>query len=237
FLEQEFVSYLDLTAKTSHFSDPAYIELLERIKGTYSERRASEGSSFGIEPDRSPFGEAILAQNTSSLLVMTVAQMQPVEGHPLGEPHEALMGPLFFESISGDASAAGSRLFMVPTNCSNPELAWEFIKFSIAPLDEANGETASTAYYKVGEGNRFPISRANLAAFAEYGQTFGNADFDACLTKLEARIEEIHETFNYTFNASDVIFPLHEQFFDYGTITAEECAKQMDDRLYLYLNE
>ncbi|MDO4356843.1 MAG: ABC transporter substrate-binding protein [Clostridia bacterium] len=236
-LEMEFNSYVDLTAKTSHFSDPAYIELLERVRGTYSERRVSEGATISNEPDRSPFGEAILAQSTSSLFLEMIAMMQPAQGHPLGQPHEALMGPLVFESISGKAFAGGSQLFMVPKSCSNPELAWEFIKFCIAPLDEENGEDPNTAFYKAGQGKFFPISRANLKAFAEYRQISGNADFDACLAKLEARIEEIRELHVYTLNASIVIYPLHEQYFDYGTITAEECAKQMDDRLYLYLNE
>ncbi len=236
-LEMEFSSYVDMNEKTSHFSDPSFIKLLERTKAIHSERRMSDGSSLSYEPKRSPFGEAILAQNTASLLLQTVANLGPTEGHPLAEPHEALMGPLVFESMNGGAFVNGTRLIMVPTSCSNPELAWEFIKFSIAPLNEENGEDPNTSYYKTGDGKKFPISKANLAAFAEYYQTFGNADFDTCLAKLEARIEEIRELYIYTLTAHRVIYPIHEQYFDYGTITAEECAKQMDDRLFLYLNE
>ena len=133
--------------------------------------------------------------------------------------------------------AYANRLLMVPTSCSNPELAWEFIKFCISPLDEENGEDPSTAHYKADVTKSFTISRANLAAFAEHFRSFGNADFDTCLTKLEARIAEINDLYIYTMNARIVVEPLLVQFYDYGTITAEECARQMDERLFLYLNE
>lgn len=236
-LNAEFYDHVDMKEKTSHFSDPDFIELLERTKGIYSKRRMADGSELNIIPDDSPFARAILERDTSSLLMDTTAMLQPLQGGTLAEPPEGLMGPLVFESTSGGASAAGSRLIMVPKSCSNPELAWEFIKFSIAPLDEENGETAGTSYLEAAGMKTFPISKANLAAFTKYYGVFGDANFDNYLAKLEARIEEIHELSIYTLNASIVVSSILEQFFDYGTITAEECAKQMDERLYLYLNE
>lgn len=235
-LEKEFIEYVDLNEKTSHFSDPAYIELLERTKKVYS-RRMSDGASIAITPDYSAFGMAILEQSTSSLLVETNATLEHVEGGTLAEPHEGLVGPLFFTSMNGGSMAYANRLLMVPTSCSNPELAWEFIKFCIAPLNEENGEEPATALYKADVTKSFTISRANLAAFAKHFCSFGNADFDACLTKLEARIAEINDLYIYTMNARFVLEPILEQFYDYGTITAEECARQMDERLFLYLNE
>lgn len=235
-LEKEFIEYVDLNDKTSHFSDPAYIELLERTKAVYS-RRMSDGSSMALTPDYSAFGMAILEQTTSSLLVETAAGLDKVEGGTLAEPHEGLIGPLFFTSVDGGSMARGTRLLMVPTSCSNPELAWEFIKFCISPLDEENGEDPDTAHYKAGETRNFTVSKENLAAFAEYYRVFGDADFDTCLTKLETRIGEINDLFIYTQNARLVVEPILEQYLDYGTITAEECARQMDERLFLYLNE
>lgn len=235
-LEKEFIEYVDLNEKTSHFSDPVYIELLERTKKVYS-RRMSDGAAIAITPDYSAFGMAILEQSTSSLLVETNATLENVEGGTLAEPHEGLVGPLFFTSMDGGSMAYANRLLMVPTSCSNPELAWEFIKFCISPLDEENGEDPSTAHYKADVTKSFTISRANLAAFAEHFRSFGNADFDTCLTKLETRIAEINDLYIYTMNARIVVEPILEQFYDYGTITAEECARQMDERLFLYLNE
>ena len=133
--------------------------------------------------------------------------------------------------------AYANRLLMVPTSCSNPELAWEFIKFCISPMDTANGISPDVAHYKADVTKDFTISRANLAALAECFHSFGNTDFDACLTKLEAQIGQINDLYVYTMNARVVVEPILEQFYDYGTITAEECARQMDERLFLYLNE
>ncbi len=237
FLELEFDEYVDMGEKTSRFSDPDFIELLERVNDIHSERRMAEGSIANNEPDYSPFEMAILARNTSSLLRQSPAAMKPIEGGSLADAHEAMMGPLFFESVNGSGLAQGSRLLMVPTSCSNPELAWEFIRFCIEPLGEEDAKNPDTLYYKAGEMRYFPISRANLATFAKHFQIFGDADFDTCLAKLEARIEAIKELYIYTLNARTVIYPIYEQYFDYSTITAEECARQMDDRLYLYLNE
>ena len=169
----------------------------------------------------------------------TIMTMQPVEGGTLAEPIENLMGPLILESSSGGTSAAAFQLLMVPTSCSHPELAWEFIKFCITPLDEENGEkpSSNTAVLKTGNTRNFPIARANLAAFAEYFQAFGNADFDTYFSKLEERVEEIRELDVYKSAVLSTVWPILEQYYDYGTITAEECAKQMDERLFLYLNE
>ncbi|MDO4356589.1 MAG: ABC transporter substrate-binding protein [Clostridia bacterium] len=233
-LDVDFSDYVDMDQKTSHFSDPDFIELLERTKGIYTERRLADGSSGGTYPDRSPFGEAILAQKTSSLLIYGDAGLRPLEGGTLAEPHEALMGPLIQESVGGGSSARAFQLLMVPTSCSNPELAWEFIKFCIGPMDEEIERKTGYVHKMTGE---FPISKANLAELAKYNQTFGKADFDACLAKLEERIGETHEFFIYKLHGRGVVYPILEQYFDYGTITAEECAKQMDERLYLYLNE
>ncbi|MDO4356590.1 MAG: hypothetical protein Q4E13_08785 [Clostridia bacterium] len=234
--EGEFTEYVDLHEKTSHFSDSAFVELLERTKGIYSERRMEDGSTGSTIPDRSAFGNAILAQRTSSLLIETMAGMGPLEGGTLAEPPEALMGPLVYESVSGGSSTYDNKLLMVPVSCSNPELAWEFIKFCIAPMDEEKGEKPGNSY-KTGDVWEFPISRANLAAYAEYYRTFGKADFDTYLAKVEERIGETREFAIYKTYSYGVIAPILEQYYDYGTITAEECARQMDERLYLYLNE
>lgn len=236
-LEKEFIEYVDLNEKQAHFSDAAYVELLERTKAVYSERRMTDGTGIASIPDDSVFGRAIINQHTSSLFIETTASLQSLEGGTLTEPHEALVGPLFFTSASGKSMAYGGRLLMVPTSCSNQELAWEFIKFCISPLDAENGETPITTYYKVGDAKYFPVSKKNLAAFAEQERAFGDVDFASSLSKLEVRIGEIEDLFIYTRNARLTVEPILEQYFDYGTISAEECARQMDERLFLYLNE
>ena len=81
------------------------------------------------------------------------------------------------------------------------------------------------------------MSKKNMALYTKMYETFGSADFDASLAKLEERIGEICN-FDYYIQAVEVLItPIVGQYFDYDIITAEECAKQMDGRAYIYLNE
>ncbi|MDO4355862.1 MAG: extracellular solute-binding protein [Clostridia bacterium] len=234
FTSTEYTSYVDLSAKTTNFSTSEFIAFLERMKQVYSQRRMEDGWK---DADHS-FSEAVTRRETSSLLTFDLIGTAPnasLQGGLDGTP-DGLMGPLVLHPDNGEGAAYAAQVYMVPKSCSNPELAWEYLKFCISPLDTANGETPSTMD-KTALGFGFPLSRENMALYAKAYKSFGSADFDASLVKLEDRIGDIRIFHYYTNGLRDVLTPVLEQYFDYGSITAEECAKQMDERAYLYLNE
>ncbi|MDO4357488.1 MAG: ABC transporter substrate-binding protein [Clostridia bacterium] len=230
----EYAGYVDLNTKTTNFSTPEFISLLERTKQAYTEERVEKGWSL----DFTSFSKAVTRQETASLVKFgeTGLERNPYWESGLNATPDGLMGPLVLHSDNGKGRASAVTAYMVPKSCSNPELAWEFIKFCISPLDEENGETASNID-KTNFGLGFPLSKKNLALYAKKYMTFTSADFDASLTKLEERIGEIYILDYYTQGVETLIIPIAGQYFDYNTITAEECAKQMDGRVYLYLNE
>ncbi|MDO4355861.1 MAG: ABC transporter substrate-binding protein [Clostridia bacterium] len=229
----EFASYVDLNTRTTNFSTPEFISLLERTKQAYTEKHIN---GWGTTLDS--FSKAVTRQKTDSLVKFDSIGLarDPYWESGLNAMPEGLMGPLVLQTNNGDVRARENTAYMVPKSCSNPELAWEFIKFCISPIDEKNGESVSTVD-KTGFGIGFPLSKKNLALYAQKYRTFGSADFDASLAKLEERIGEICIFDLYIQGVEALSYQILSQYYDYNLITAEECAKQMDERAYLYLNE
>ncbi|MDO4357489.1 MAG: ABC transporter substrate-binding protein [Clostridia bacterium] len=234
-ISAEYASHVDFEARTTSFSNPDFIALLERTKQAYTERTIEEGWGFSSSGD---FSGAVTRQQTASLIKgeLTGLRRDGAWESGLDAMPDGLMGPLVLQTDSRETSWITVAAYMVPKSCSNPELAWEFIKFCVEPLDEEKGETVNTIDKTI-LGMGFPLSRKNLALYAKKYGTFGSSDFDASLAKLEERIGETCKSHYYIQGIEALIMPIAAQYFDYNTITAEECAKQMDERAYLYLNE
>ena len=231
----EYASYVDLDARTTNFSNPEFIALLERTKQAHTEKRIEEGWGW---TSSSSFSKAITRQETDSLIKFSFIGLlqDPSWESDLAAMSDGMMGPLILQTDNGVARASAYTAYMVPKSCTNPELAWEFIKFCIAPLDEEKGENPSNVM-KTMTGKEFLLSKKNQALYAKMYRTFGSADFDASLAKLEERIGEI-SVFDYYIQGIETLsMSIVSQYYDYGFISAEECAKQIDERAYLYLNE
>ena len=230
----EYAGHVDLSARTTNFSTPEFIALLERTKQAYTEKRIENGWIWTT----SNFSKAVTRQETDSLVKFDFIGLRqdPYYESDLSGMPDGLMGPLILKTDNGVVRANTETAYMVPKSCSNPELAWEFIKFCISPLDEENGEKASNVD-KSATGFGFPLAKKNLALYAQMYRTFGYAVSDASLAKLEERIEEISIFAFYIQGVETLSTSIVSQYYDYGFITAEECAKQIDERAYLYLNE
>ena len=129
-------------------------------------------------------------------------------------------------------------VFCIPESSRSQEIAWEFIKYCIM-----ENETA-TYLEKAGEvnGDRFkmqiPVNRNNLKkymdAFVSRCYPEGT-DFSAEYALIADWMEAINQNYWHSgdLNFNDIL----TQYYDSQLITAEECAKKMQERAEIFLNE
>ena len=142
-----------------------------------------------------------------------------------------------------------SSCLVVPTSCADPDLAWEYLKFCVAPVEEAS-------YYSIyqPEGSvdiaygSFPLAKQNLAAYGEvyakaavYQKTKGKIEgFDpttmdsAVPGGLLSQLEQVFSS--YTLGdtlgrVGDILLPVMQQYYDTDTLSAQECAEELQDAL------
>ncbi len=138
----------------------------------------------------------------------------------------------------GELLLSGDNL-SIPKDAKNAELAWEFIKYCIY-----ESEKVSTSYDTIGEweGDRFydaiPLNKNNFQKICDaytVGETqeaYMTEYYDFVIKALElplaTRIPS--STLGYALDA------IQMDFYN-GLMTAEECAKAMQDRAELYFAE
>ncbi len=127
----------------------------------------------------------------------------------------------------------------IPKDAKNPELAWEFIKYCIY-----ESETVSTSYDTIGEweGDRFenfvPINKNNFKklcdayAVGETQEVYMADFYDYVIKTLELPIA----TKLPSTTLGRALDAIQMDFYN-GLMTAEECAKAMQDRAEIYFAE
>ena len=116
----------------------------------------------------------------------------------------------------------------------------EFIKFCIEEAQNP-GRRPATAEEKAAADPQavdicydfMPVNKKNLRTYAELYGSFGDEPVDKWMPKLEEGIEAIRDFGFGTANLELLLYETLEQYYDYDTLTAEECAKEMDDNWHL----
>ncbi len=138
----------------------------------------------------------------------------------------------------GELLVKGNNL-SIPKDAKNPELAWEFIKYCIY-----ESETVSIAFDAIGEwdGDRFfnsiPINRNN---FKKICDAYSIGDLQTVyMTEYHDYVIKSLELPIATRMPSNILVKelnnLQTDFYN-GLMTAEECAKAMQDRAEIYFAE
>lgn len=142
--------------------------------------------------------------------------------------------PLFYSDGEGDAPFSASRLWTIPKG-GNTELAWEFMKFVVEEKEFSSSinpeSVADYLKYFNPYAASIPINRNNFLYL--YGAAFDKRlanDADAYKPTLNMRTGISSEL---TANLMDIL----ESYYNGHLISAEECARQMQDRAWIYLNE
>ena len=243
FSSAEFPYFVDVKAGTCSFDSPEFVQYLKDTKSIPSNRTLSEGTVMTSGGDiMEEFSKFNQEENHSLLLFDTLSLGSLVS---LEEIPESCVGPLILSSRQGDVSFSSTLAFVVPTSCADPELAWEFLKFCVAPVE-------NPAYYQFyhPEGSvdivqdGFPVAKENLLS---YGELYGKAgaileesrafpeDFDPAalpspfpdelFSQLDATISRYNFAMDSLGRVGEIDSPILQQYYDTDTLSAEECAR------------
>lgn len=161
-----------------------------------------------------------------------------------------LVGPFPVTSTDGQLGLSTYYAdFIMPSSLKNSDIAWEFIKYCLSDRKYLKFDRygfTSCNYY---DGSTLPINRKNLAAKVEHVLVHG-ADGVNILgfeqnhfghttgEEIVARLEEIlsHSPTSLGLYNVDVQDFLDEYYINELT-TPEQCAKKIQDRVMIWLNE
>ena len=162
----------------------------------------------------------------------------------LEQPMEYVAGPYPLLSSDGKLGLESIEDFAIPSSCKDPDLAWEFIKYCIRPREKERMDFAYLGW-AIPYTHRLPISKTNLyyhlQDLAEDGTTglamtyqFEPFDVDAVTDQLNEILSLPLVNLNaYGFDVQDYL----DEFYVHELTTAEQCAKKIQGRAELWLNE
>ena len=153
------------------------------------------------------------------------------------------------------ANTAGTNIVMFSKDENQQKAAWEYLKFCVAPVEEA-------AYYSIyqPEGSvdiaygSFPVAKQNLAAYGEvyakaavYQKSHENIEgFDPTTMDSavpEGLLSQLEQVFSsYTLGdtlgrVGDILLPVMQQYYDTDTLSAQECAGELQGKVEIWLSE
>lgn len=260
FLDTEIVDYLDLENRRASFDSPAFIEFLTETKDIPGNKKISDGMAL-VGGSAQHMMEEFLKRNADGNTCLMLDLAISLDGRidHMDEPLEGCAGPFVLTSAQGTQSFYPELKVAVPTSCKNPELAWEFLKFMIAPAEIPAYGQRWTPEGSVDLSKSFvPVGRENFRTFAklysqganhvaETGGTAWEEGFDLTtapcpvtdqlLDRLEAVLEGITKTKDRFGPLEDLLLPTLQEYYETDTLTAEQCARRMQDRAEIYLNE
>ncbi len=227
-MNHEHSAYFDRETMTANFNSEGFIEYLN-ITDAYNSIDGSIAGGFNDDP--SIFED----ENFNDIAILATAY--PLDSELMIKKSEGFTEPIPVTTSSGELLVSGVSMG-IPANAKNPELAWEFIKYCIYESGEID---LSVNKFGDWNGDRFDVSiPINKNNFEEYYRLKLSAYSD----------EEIDEYISYIYGALELptvgslpsedlelaLFYLQEDFYN-GLMTAEECAKAMQDRVDIYLAE
>ena len=163
------------------------------------------------------------------------------------DPLPYLTQPYPLTSSDGKLGISSYEDFAMPESLQNKDLAWEFIKYCLSAREDPTFyELTGFRWPYVAQG--FPLNRENYRKMVEYiaaGNAYGSAiigypgnykgiDPESLLAKLDEMLTCDPVNVNaYNVDVQEYL----DEYYVNGLITAEECAKKIQDRTYMWLME
>ncbi len=235
FLDQELPDFIDLEAGTVSFDSPEFIEYLEDTKRIPTHRE-TEGEIRTISGGDilQHYSDSLAEENTSLLLKTTLLLDDLAKQQSMPEN---CVGPLVITSRKGTAAYYPFVSLSVPTSCQNPELAWEFLKFCIAPVDKPSCWGEPEGGTDIARGC-LPVGKANLRAYGDlYAQRSGETLSEPFWDGFSGMISSITASREYYYGVLNVTEPVLLDYYNTSTLTAEECARLMQEKATIYFGE
>lgn len=139
----------------------------------------------------------------------------------LFEETEEVTAAISYQGIHGERYNASRLPSSISSFSKNKELAWEFMKFLVGDHD-----------FKWSDYDGISINKKKAERILESSGT------DAVV--IERLFQDIQQIDEVPFDDAELELSMHPVFEDYylnNIISAEECAKQLADKVYLFRNE
>ncbi len=253
-------AYIDWETRTASFQSPGFIDYLTRT-GAITEKNAelneisrAISTEVGIADlamqswaaGKNLFDPADTAR--SDIVDKGVPSVAVLSGIGLpdlayaSEPLNGLAGPYPAVTSDGKLGVFSKEDFAVPSSIKDPRLAWKFIAFCMQEREELLFEPG---FYFTGY---IPVNRKNLVALLEDGKgkkelfyTVLQAGYAMESYDAAAGAEKLEECLslplingkNYGVNVDEYL----EEYYTHNLTTPEQCAKKLQDRAYIWLNE
>ena len=247
----EFVEFLERTAATEN-SDPELngdMEIGVMDSGLYNEqirfqetgkleeRYFGPPGSYGYEK----FGG--VAQKSHPALCTWEDVLNAKLLH-LEQPMEYAAGPYPLLSSDGKLGLSSIEDFAIPSSCENPDLAWEFIKYCISPREEERMDFAHLGSPTIYTSD-LPLSKTNLyyqlQDLVKNGNTGFIVNYQFEPFDRDSIMDKVNEIFSLplvNLNSYGVdVQEYLDEFYVNELTTAEQCAKKIQDRAEIWLNE
>lgn len=221
--------YFDSKSGWADFDNPELVQFLERLMDKMEE--PEEGWS---EEDYG-FWSDFRYPEMENCFMFTGWRMNASHILWYEQTSEVWTEPIPLERSNGTRDFL-CNLYGISSNSDNPELAWEFLKYCISEKQPSDyGTSEQDVWYKdifVG----IPINRHNTRHMVEYmyrGMSVNEEAYD----KLLQMAERVDSMDFMSEDLMDVWTDLENDFFYNGILTAEEFARQMQERTELYFQE
>jgi len=218
--------FLDEKTGEARFDTPEFIEYLEKTNALPFENTIQQG--FDFDPNLPQFAPS---DYFCQQVILIPSYLDYYYTTPLPGNTKAFL----YKSENGKVPFSTASHLAIPKG-GNVELAWEFIKFMIEEKEfpdkiDVFGSPEDIRNYVTPYGSAIPIHRENCRKL-----------YTAALDKTVAEeVDKYNQMLNTrSGNSTELMENLKDIFISYydnHLISAEECARQLQERAWIYLNE
>lgn len=191
------------------------------------------GTAKGLITQTMPFF-SVMDMSISTRNLMVVQQ-----------PMDQLAGPYLLTNSQGKVGILSQDCFAMPASLQNKKLAWEFVKYC---LSERTDTRFTEAGYSWDYTSDIPVTRANweqivqrvsdgngfVTGISGVPSNYNDVDVAQVLEDTEFLVSQpLVPVDYYNVDVQDYL----DEFYVNGLTTAEECAKKIQGRAEIWLNE
>jgi len=226
FARSEFVNYVDPFDRKANFDSDIFYEFLGFSK-----------KHLNWNPDVSPFDCNVVNTDESPWFINAYS----FDMYTMLEDWGDVTKPLLLRSSQGEnVFSIRGGVYSISSFSKNKQLAWEFIKSMISeknyPFDKY--ESLNDYVYNIDQYIGYvPINKNNFKTVAE--QILGKR-FNRDVTKEIDYFDSLNQSLNqvsFVDATVEILLADLKREFIAGRLTEEEYAKQLQERIQIYLNE
>ena len=224
--ENEYSRFLDEKNSKAYFDSQEYIDFLNEMKSIQWPSEEERRELFCTMEECAD----TLGENDLCLFVSNHYQLE--RNAKLFYEHPSnLTLPIPLSASNGDKEFySPDRILSISSSSRNKDLAWSFIRFCIEEKPEKVLNDRDN--WLLGG---YPINRNNTLKMLE--NAFGEGKEEA-IRKIDQWNSDRNEIniLSHTYILFDEIKKITDEFYE-GRLTAEECARQVQERAEIYLKE